>query len=243
MLMGFYEQISQYYDYIFPTGDEQIRFIEEIAGRPPKTILDIACGTGGYSLELARHGYELTASDLDAEMVRQLRIKSETIGKPIKSIQANMLDLDSKIADKFDLVFCIGNSIVHLKNLEQIKSFICSARNLLNNDGSLILQIINFDRVLLKDIKSLPTITDESIGMTFERNYSYNKQQNVIYFSTKLTVDNKFYENEIPLYPLLEEELLQAVTDAGFKNIKLFGDFARNTFDKYNSFMLVLWAR
>ncbi|QNU65977.1 class I SAM-dependent methyltransferase [Ruminiclostridium herbifermentans] len=241
--MGFYEQISQYYDYIFPTGNEQVRFIKEVAGKPPKTILDIACGTGGYSLELAKQGYELTASDIDAEMVRQLRIKSETVGKPIESIQANMLDLESKIFCKFDVVFCIGNSIVHLKNLEQIKSFICSTHNLLNTGGSLILQIINFDRVLLKNIKSLPTITDESIGLTFERNYSYNKQQHSIYFNTKLTVDNKSFENEIPLYPLLEEELLQAVTDAGFKNVNLFGDFAGNAFDKYNSFMLVLWAR
>ncbi len=241
--MGFYEQISQYYDHIFPAGDEQIRFIKEVAGRPPKTILDIACGTGGYSLELAKQGYELTAADLDTEMVRQLEIKAETAGIPIKSIQANMLDLESKISDKFDLVFCIGNSIVHLQNLEQVKSFICSTQNLINKGGSLILQIINFDRVLLKDIKSLPAITDASIGLSFERNYSYHKQQNTIYFKTNLTVNNKSFENEIPLYPLLEEELLQAVTDAGFKKVKLFGDFAGNAFDKYNSFMLVLWAR
>ncbi len=241
--MGFYEEISQYYDYIFPTGDEQVSFIKEVAGNPPKTVLDIACGTGGYSLELAKQGYLVTAADLDAEMVRQLEIKAEAAGKPIKSIEANMLDLESKISDKFDLVFCIGNSIVHLQNLEQIKSFICNTRNLLNNGGSLILQIINFDRVLLKDIKSLPTIIDESIGLNFERNYSYTKQENKIYFKTKLTVNRKSYENEIPLYPLLEDELLQAVTDAGFKKVKLFGDFAGNSFDKYNSYMLVLWAR
>jgi SAM-dependent methyltransferase len=241
--MGFYEQISQYYDYIFPTGDEQVRFIKEVAGKPPKTILDIACGTGGYSLELANQGYELTAADLDAEMVRQLGIKAEGAGKPIKCIQANMLDLESKISDKFDLVFCIGNSIVHLQNLEQIKSFICSAKNLLNNDGSLILQIINFDRVLLKDIKVLPTITDESIGLTFERNYSYSKQEHRIYFKTKLNVNKNAYENKIPLYPLFEDELMQAVIDAGFKKVKLFGDFEGNAFDKYNSYMLVLWAR
>ena len=241
--MRFYEQISQYYDYIFPTGDEQVRFVQEVAGRPPKTILDIACGTGGYSLELAKQGYLLTAADLDAEMVRQLGLKAETAGIPIKLIQANMLDLDSKITDKFDLAFCIGNSIVHLQNFEQIKSFICSTKKLLNNDGSLILQIINFDRILLKDIKVLPTITDESIGLTFERNYSYSEQQHTIYFKTNLTVDKKSFENEISLYPLLEEELLQAVADAGFKKVKLFGDFAGNAFDKYNSYMLVLWAR
>ncbi len=241
--MGFYEQISKYYDYIFPIGAEQIRFIKEVAGTPPKAVLDIACGTGGYSLELTKQGYEVTATDLDAEMVHQLKIKAEDTKQNIKSIQANMLDLESKISNKFDLVFCIGNSIVHLQNLFQIRSFICSAKNLLNNDGSLILQIINFDRVLQKDIKSLPTISDERIALSFERNYCYSKQENTIYFKTRLSVDGKTFENEIPLFPLLEEDLTQAVTDAGFKQVKLFGDFAGNDFDKYNSYMLVLWAK
>lgn len=241
--MGFYEQISKYYDYIFPVGTQQISFIEKVAGTPPKAILDVACGTGGYSLELAKQGYEVTASDLDTEMIHQLRIKAKKIGKRVKSIQANMLDLENKISDKFDLVFCIGNSIVHLENLLQIRSFLCNAKNLLKNDGSLILQIINFDRVLQKDIKSLPTLNDEDLGLTFERYYNYNKLENIIYFKTKLKVDGESFENEIPLYPLLANELIQAVTDAGFKNINLFGDFAGSDFDKYNSFMLVLQAK
>jgi len=117
------------------------------------------------------------------------------------------------------------------------------AKKLMETDGSLVIQIINFDRILLKDIKSLPTIEDKNIGLSFERNYSYDKQKNTIYFNTKLSVDGRIFENEIPLYPLLQDELVEAVTDAGFKKVKLFGDFNGSEFDKYNSFMLVLWAR
>ncbi len=241
--MGFYEEISKYYDNIFPTGDEQIRFLKEVAGRPPKTVLDIACGTGGYSLELAKQGYIVTGTDLDAEMVTQLDRKAKKEGLSIKSLQANMLDLESKLSDRYNLVFCIGNSIVHLENLHQIKEFLCSARKLLDLDGSLVLQIINFDRILLKDVRSLPTLVDNKIGLSFERYYNYDKQGNIIYFKTELKVDGKSYKNEIPLYPLLQDELIEAATEAGFKKIKLFGDFNGKEFDKYNSFMLVLWAR
>jgi len=241
--MGFYEELSKYYDVIFPAGEEQICFLKEVLGIPPKAVLDIACGTGGYSLELAKLGYSVTAADLDAEMLRRLSDKVREEGLPIRLIQANMLDLESSLSDKYNLAFCIGNSIVHLDNLSQIKDFLVSVKKLLHNDGGLVIQIINFDRILLRDIRNLPAIEDKKLGLTFERNYQYDRQKNIIYFKTKLSVDNAVYENEIPLYPLLQDELVDAVMSAGFKKIKLFGDFSGNEFDKYNSFMLVLWAR
>lgn len=241
--MGFYEEISKYYDYIFPTGEEQVKFLKEVAGNPPKAVLDIACGTGGYALELARQGYNVTASDLDAEMVRQLSQKVQESEFTISFLQSNMLELQKKLSDKFNLAFCIGNSVVHLENLLQIKDFLVNAKKLLEADGSLVIQIINFDRILLRDIKSLPTIEDKDIGLTFERNYNYDKQNNIIFFNTELSVEGQIFENEIPLYPLLQDELVDAVTEAGFKKVKLFGDFNGNEYDKYNSFMLVLWAR
>ncbi|ACL75506.1 class I SAM-dependent methyltransferase [Ruminiclostridium cellulolyticum] len=241
--MSFYEKISKYYDYIFPTGNEQIDFLREIAGNPPKSVLDIACGTGGYSLELDRQGYNVTAVDLDMEMVRQLEIKAKENNQSVRFMQGNMLELQNKITDSFDLVFCIGNSIVHLENLEQIRKFLKTAKQLTGKDGNLVLQIINFDRIILRDIKSLPTIENKRAGLTFERNYRYDQSCNRIYFNTVLSVDGEVYENEIPLYPLREDDLVEAVSEAGFKRVKLFADFKGNEFDKYNSYMLVLWAR
>lgn len=241
--MGFYEEISKYYDNIFPTGEEQVKFLLEVLGKPPKSVLDIACGTGGYSLEMARRDYHVTAVDLDAEMINSLSNKALKEGQKVNFLQADMLNISDIILEKFNLVFCIGNSIVHLENLLQIKEFLKNSAKLIDNSGSLVLQIINFDRIILKDIKNLPTIEDKNIGLVFERNYNYDKSVNKIYFNTKLSVDGKVFENEIPLYPLLQEDLTEAVAEAGFKKVKLFGDFNGNDFDKYNSFMLVLWAK
>lgn len=241
--MGFYEEISKYYDCIFPTGEEQVKFLFEVLGKPPKEVLDIACGTGGYSLALSRAGYNCTAVDLDGQMISLLEQKVRAEGRDIKFRTADMIDLDKQLAEKFNMAFCIGNSVVHLQNLQQIKDFIRSAKNLLENDGSLVLQIINFDRILLRDIKSLPAIEDRSRGLTFERNYDYDRGNNIIKFRTKLEVDGNSFNNEIPLYPLLSDEVVEALQAAGFKKLKLFGDFNGSEFDKYNSFMLVIWAR
>ncbi len=241
--MEFYKQISKYYDYIFPTGEDQVKFLKEVAGDPPKSLLDIACGTGGYSLELAAQGYNVTAVDQDAGMLEQLGGKMDRTGGSLNFLQADMVKVDEKLSTKYNMAFCIGNSLVHLKDLQQIKEFLANVKKALENDGSLVLQIINFDRILLREIKSLPTVENKNAGLTFERNYDYNKQDNRIAFKTRLTVEGKSLDNEVTLYPLRQDELTEAVSEAGFKKQKLFADFNGNEFDKYNSFMLVLWAR
>lgn len=240
--MSFYEEISSYYDYIFPTGKDQINFIREIAGNPPKTLLDIACGTGGYSVELAKLGYEVTAADIDIKMVEMLRNKLRDKNYKVNCIVAGMLELKEKLQAKFELAFCIGNSIVHLDRRNDIQLFLKAARGILNKGGNLVLQIINFDRVLHKGISELPAIINDEIGLTFERFYRFDKERDRIFFKTILTVEDKKIENEIPLFPLMSGDAVTMLKDAGFKKVKLFGDFNRSEFDKYDSYILVIWA-
>ncbi|MDP4183025.1 MAG: methyltransferase domain-containing protein, partial [Bacillota bacterium] len=221
-----------------------LRFINDIAGEPPRSLLDIACGTGSYSIKLAKKGFDITAVDLDAAMIEQLSEKVKKKNLNIKFITSNMLELKDKLyGSLYDLAFCIGNSVVHLSSKEDILKFLYSTKQLVKKNGNIIIQIINFDRVILSNINSLPPITNQEIGLEFKRFYRYDKENNLVFFRTVLSVDNKTIENEIQLYPLLSEDLLNMLKEVGYKNISFFGDFNRNEFDKLNSFMLVLNAQ
>ena len=74
--MGFYEQISKFYDYIFPVSNEQKEFLKSLISNTSIRVLDIACGSGGYSIELAKLGHNVTAVDLDIEMVTLAKQKA-----------------------------------------------------------------------------------------------------------------------------------------------------------------------
>lgn len=231
----FYNEISKYYNEIFPVGDYQIQFLKESIKSDRVNILDIACGNGGYSKVFANLNHNVTAIDLNESMINLVK-------KNYKDIDArvlNMLDID-KIDKKFDLIYCIGNSLVHLENDEEILEFLIKSSNLLNDNGKLVLQIINYNRILDKDIKKLPII--EGDNLKFYRFYENIEDKNKISFNTRLEVNNNIYENSEMLYPIRSENLIKLLEKAGFSDIKIFGSFKKEEYEKDNSYALVIKA-
>ncbi|EJO5348322.1 class I SAM-dependent methyltransferase [Clostridium butyricum] len=240
--MTFYNDIAKYYDNIFPVSKDTVEFIMNSIGSPPKSVLDVACGTGAYSIELDKNGYNLIAIDIDSKIIEYLSANNRK--SKVKFWQADMLKLHEKFNDNmFDAIYCIGNSLVHLDNLNEIKNFFISVRKLLVRNGVFIFQIINYDKIISKDIKSLPTIVNKSIPLNFERLYRYEKTTHKIVFKTILSVENKRIENEIYLTPLMCDEAIYLLKDVGFKEINVYGDFKKNSFDKDNSYSLIIEAR
>lgn len=233
----FYTEIAKYYDYIFPTGKAQLNLIKQIAGNPPKDILDVASGSGGYSKELNDSGYNVTAIDLDESMINSLKTKQANVNAKV----LNMLDID-KLGDKFDFIFCIGNSLVHLESNAEIYSFLEKCKNILNPKGHLLIQIVNYDRILAKDVKSLPLITNEEMGLIFERYYDYIPDKHKLDFKTILKVNEMILENHVLLHPVKSNELVDLLRKVGFSNANLYGSFNKDEFEPMNSFPLIAIA-
>lgn len=68
---------------------------EELALPKGAAILDVGCGTGRHSVELARRGYRMTGIDLSAGMLEQAKRSADAAGVDVEWIRAD--------ATKFDL--------------------------------------------------------------------------------------------------------------------------------------------
>lgn len=233
----FYSEIAKYYDDIFPIGKPQINFLTEILNKPPKDILDVACGSGGYAVYFSQMGYNLVAIDLNHDMISKLKEKDQKIDARI----LDMLKINT-LNKKFDLIYCIGNSLVHLDNLEEMMQFIMSCKDSLKENGNLVIQIVNYDRILDQSIQSLPTIKNDNVPLIFERNYIYLSEKHKIDFHTRLIVDEIILENHEYLYPLRYKELQKMLKDAGFSNTIFYGSFMKDIYNPQSSFSLVVHA-
>ena len=223
--MSFYQQIAPFYHHIFKINANQVNFIKLSIPKTDCKILDIGCGIGTLSFELTNNYTNVLGIDMDAEMIRVASQKMEK-SKSIQFQQISMLKLNTIIDENsVDGIVCFGNTLVHLNSLDEIADFLQQSKAILKSNEKLLLQIVNYDKILTKNIRQLPLIENDEI--IFERNYCYHKTENKIDFNTRLTVKStqEIVENSIELLPLLKQELAFLLNKAGFVNCNYYGNF------------------
>lgn len=239
--MNFYSEISKYYDMIFPLSTTKLNFLKEYI-KPNDNVVDLACGTGTYSLELAKIGIDILGLDLNEKMINLAILKANERNVNAKFKCYDMRDFDDLVANKLDTIFIIGNSLVHLKDENEIEKLIEKIYKNLNEGGNLIIQIINYDRILEKNINHLPTIKNDNI--IFQRNYELNNDK--ILFKTKLYMNDglgkKVLNNVSKLIPLRSKRLIDMLKNTGFNDVELFGSFNKEDFNSYESYALIVVA-
>lgn len=224
--MSFYQQIAMYYHHIFKINIQQIDFIKSKIPENNAKLIDIGCGIGTLSFELIKYYNSVLGIDMDAEMIKTALKENKEKLKPAHFQQNSMLELNSFIGkNTIDGIVCFGNTLVHLNSLDEIADFLKQSKRVLKKDGKLLLQIVNYDKILSQNIKQLPLIENDEI--IFERNYHYQKSENKIEFNTRLKVKStqQIIENSILLVPILKKELSVLLKNAGFINYNFYGNF------------------
>jgi SAM-dependent methyltransferase len=115
------------------TTDEQTRaeadFLEKALRLPAGArVLDVPCGGGRHSLELASRGYQMTGVDISAEFLAVARSRAAERQLSIAWEKRPMLDLPWR--GEFDGAYCVGNSLGGLDDDETAAFFGAVARAL-----------------------------------------------------------------------------------------------------------------
>jgi SAM-dependent methyltransferase len=88
-------------------------FLQRVLAVPEKgRILDVPCGTGRLTLELASRGYRATGVDIAEAYVRDATAQAKQQNRPAEFLHRDMRDLPW--AGEFDGAFCFGNSFGYM---------------------------------------------------------------------------------------------------------------------------------
>ena len=143
--MALFDQEASTYDnwYNTPLGSFVDRLEKELIAKSAQPqagekALDLGCGTGIFTIWLAKQGLDVTGIDLSSEMLAKAREKAQRQDLAIHWIQAdiNRLPFDR---ETFDLV--IGNIV--LEFVENPEKVVAEALRVLKKDGRLVIGLIN----------------------------------------------------------------------------------------------------
>jgi 2-polyprenyl-3-methyl-5-hydroxy-6-metoxy-1,4-benzoquinol methylase len=230
--MEFYQSIAPHYHHIFPFNPAHLKLVmNENPHCENASLLDIGCGIGSLSAEIAMHFKEVKAIDLDKQMIQ--RAQTENRKDNLDFFEMDMMEINRHFkANTFESIICFGNTLVHLTQPNQMPEFFKQVKSLLKENGKFMFQIINYDRVLDEKIDALPTIENEYIR--FVRNYTIDSSSGLIHFITNLKVKNTGIEiqNSVPLLPLRKDALDILLKAAGFTSIYYYGNFKKDKWTK-----------
>lgn len=88
--------------------------------RLPTQLLDVACGTGGFSLQFAKMGMSVTAADLSPEMLSVAQKKASATDLDIMLVCQSARD--TKLPYAVDGAVCCLDSINHIIDKRELKA-------------------------------------------------------------------------------------------------------------------------
>ncbi len=167
-------------------------FIEqEINYNKNVRILDIGCGTGRHSLELARRGYSVTGIDLSISLLNRAKELAEKEGLNVDFHKQDARALTYK--NEFDLAIMLCEGGFSLMETDEMNFVILkNATNALRDNGKLIFTALNGLFSLYHSVKEF-----------LENNSEYN--------------DTRFGVHSFDLMTFRNHSILDVVDDSGIK--------------------------
>ncbi len=220
--MSFYTTLAAHYDRIFPPGPKPAF----VAGLFPEgaRLLDLGCATGGVALELARRGYSVVGEDLDQGLLaRAAPLVARAPAGALSFRQADLRD-PPPAGQPFHGALCLGNTLVHLLERRERVQALRAVAARVQPAGALLIQVVNYDRVLAGQVGELPLIDNPHIR--FERRYRDLSPAGLRFAATLLVkATGELHQVERTLVPLARPDLEAELGEAGWRPERWWGGY------------------
>ena len=208
-------------------------FIEKIivaeAKSHPELVLDLGCGTGSMTLELARRGYDMTGVDCSPEMLDVARERADAAGLSDRMLWLAQDMRSFELYGTVDLTVSCLDSINHLTGAGDLGKCLALVHNYLIPDGLFIFDV-NGKRKF-EQIYANSTYAMEEEGAVCIWQNAYNPKTRLCDFY--ITVFSEDADGRYCRYDDAQRErmytlraLKRALAESGFEFIGAYSDFA-----------------
>ena len=123
-------------------AEKESAFVASALGlKAGASVLDLCCGQGRHSIQLAKRGLRVTSLDLNAGYLELAKQAAATAKVEIETVAADMRELPSE--DKFDAIVNMYSSFGYLESEAEDLKVLESAAKALKAGGQLLLDMLN----------------------------------------------------------------------------------------------------
>lgn len=145
-MAGGYSVLARVYDKLNGSVDYSAwaDYIEECFEKylpsKPELVLDLGCGTGSVTIELARRGYDMTGLDISPDMLSRAYTRAFEEGQfGILFLEGDMRDFE--LYGTVGAVVCCLDGINHLLAEEDVEKCFATVHNYLDPDGLFVFDV------------------------------------------------------------------------------------------------------
>jgi SAM-dependent methyltransferase len=204
--------------------DKTIRLLQIT---PPARVLDLGCGVGRHSLELARRGFKVTGVDRTKSYLKQAQEKAAKEKLDVEFVQNDMRSFRRPGA--FDAIINLFTTFGYFEDINDDRKVIANVYDSLKPGGTFIMDT-HGKETLSKIFQK--HIWNESDGvivlqeMTVSQNWSWMQSRWI------MLRGNERIENTISHRLYAASEMVALLTGGGFSLVDVFGDGDGHPYDE-----------
>lgn len=149
---GYFDEtfIALYRDFLTPqrTALEVQGLREMLDLAPGARVLDVACGWGRHTIELARHGFAATGIDLSAHLLDSARRRAAKAGVAATFARHDMRALPFE--GEFDVALSLFSSLGYFETEEDDRRVLAGMHRALAPGGRVVVETMHRDHVLAR---------------------------------------------------------------------------------------------
>lgn len=230
-----YSQFAEFYDELtddvgYEARSKYLCSLFEKFDRTPTLLLDLACGTGGFSREFAKKNISVIGVDISEEMLAVAVEKNFEDGLDILYLCQDAAELD--LYGTVDGAICSMDSLNHITDIKDLKKAV-SRVSLFLEEGCLFIFDVN---TIYKHEKVLAdntfVIDEDGIYCVWQNEFKAEKLTTHIYLDFFTEQEDGSYlrfGEEFPERAYTHEELEDVLKESGLEILEVFGDMTEES--------------
>jgi SAM-dependent methyltransferase len=193
-----------------------------LIGESPGDVLDLCCGPGRASVELARRGARVTGVDRSAFMLDKARARAASAAVDVEWVSSDMRDFVRP--ESFDLALSLFTSFGYFETAEDNARVLSNVRQSLRPGGKLAMDLGNKERLARIFLPESCSETPDG-RLMFERRRvvpGWQRIENTWY----VMEDGRYEAFTFCHWVYSAAELRDLLFSAGFSQVSLYGSFA-----------------